>query len=229
MSKILLIEDDIALGAALEFSLLDENFEVQRSGTLAQARAFLQGCQPDVILLDVNLPDGSGYDFCKEIRQSSSVPIIFLTALDEEVNIVMGLELGANDYLAKPFGIRELVARIKVQLRTSQKDSAALLLSGNIKADLSCMTVSKGGCELSLTPLEYKLLVMLMQNPMQVMKREQILEAVSGSEGGFFDENTLSVYIKRLREKVEDDPRNPSLIITKRGTGYQWSAEVKRL
>lgn len=229
MERILLVEDDIALGDALVFSLLDEGFDVQQIGTLAQARAFLQDGYPDLILLDVNLPDGSGYDFCKELRQSSEVPIIFLTALDEEVNVVMGLELGGSDYLAKPFGIRELVARIKVQLRTSPKDSVTLLQSGNIKANLSHMTVTKGDCELSLAPLEYKLLVKMMQNPMQVMKREQILEAVSGSEGRFFDENTLSVYIKRLREKVEDDPRTPCLIITKRGAGYQWNAEVKRL
>ncbi|MDY3013856.1 MAG: response regulator transcription factor [Evtepia sp.] len=227
MSQILLVEDDMSLGAALEFSLSDEGFTVERARTLAQARISLQGAIPDVILLDVNLPDGSGYDLCKEIRQKSPVPIIFLTALDEEVNVVMGLELGANDYLTKPFGVRELIARIKVQLRTSQNKSKSLLSSRDIVVDLSQMTASKARQALSLTPLEYKLLVMMMQNPMKVMKREKILEAISGSEGSFFDENTLSVYIKRLREKIEDDPKVPALIITKRGAGYQWNAEVK--
>lgn len=227
MSRILLVEDDMALGSALEFTLSDEGYEVDRAENLQEAQSFFQRERYDIILLDVNLPDGNGYTFCKEVRSDSDIPIIFLTALNEEVNVVMGLELGANDYLAKPFGVRELLARIKVQLRSRQKKEGTVLVSDTVAADLSRMVVSKGASVLSLTALEYKLMVLFLQNPFSVLKREAILDAVSGSDGNYFDENTLSVYIKRLREKIEDDPQNPRFIVTKRGVGYQWNAEVK--
>ena len=227
MDRILMVEDDLALGTALEFSLNDEGYAVTRAGSIREVRACLQQESFHIILLDVNLPDGSGYDLCKEIRKHSGTPIIFLTALDEEANVVMGLELRANDYLTKPFGIRELLARIKVQLRTNPvSDARHLLLSGDLTADLAQTRISRKGQPLALTALEYKLLVMFLRNPLQTLKREDILLHISGEEGGYFDENTLSVYIKRLREKIEEDAKNPRYILTKRGLGYQWGVEV---
>lgn len=163
----------------------------------------------------------------RQIRKKWATPILFLTALDEEANVVMGLELGANDYLTKPFGIRELLARIKVQLRTNPvSDARHLLISGDLTADLAQTRIVRKGQPLALTALEYKLLVMFLRNPMQTLKREDILLHISGEEGGYFDENTLSVYIKRLREKIEEDAKNPRYILTKLGLGYQWGVEV---
>lgn len=227
MIKILLVEDDAALGYALEFSLRDEGYEVIRSTTLKDAENFFNNNDFNLILLDVNLPDGSGYDFCKYVRVKSKVPIIFLTALDDEVNIVMGLEIGGNDYLTKPFGFRELQARIKVQLRSIQEEIInEKIISGDIVVNMRNTQVFKKNQHLNLTALEYKLLILFMHNPLKTMKRDDILASISKEEEAFFDENTLSVYIKRLREKIEDDPKNPEYIVTQRGVGYRWNFEV---
>lgn len=152
-----------------------------------------------------------------------------MTALDDEVNIVMGLEIGANDYLAKPFGVRELVARIKVQLRSNKiKELKNILISNDITVNMSTANVYKNDEPLNLTALEYKLLILFMKNPLKNLERHEILGSITGSSDDvFFDENTLSVYIKRLREKIEDDPKNPNYIITKRGLGYKWDIEVR--
>lgn len=225
MNKILFVEDDVALGYALEFSLIDEGFNIKRACTINDAKNYFDKDDFDLILLDVNLPDGNGYDFCKYVRGISSIPIIFLTALEDEVNIVLGLELGANDYLSKPFGVRELVARIKVQLRSKQINN--ILISKDITTNLSTTDVYKNDELIKLTSLEYKLLILFMKNPLGILKRDTILGSITGVEDIFFDENTLSVYIKRLREKIEDDPKNPEYIITKRGLGYKWDAEVR--
>lgn len=228
MNKILFVEDDVALGYALEFSLNDEGFNIIRACSINEAKNCFSEEEFDLILLDVNLPDGNGYDFCKYIRQTSSVPIIFLTALDDEVNIVMGLEWGANDYLSKPFGVRELIARIKVQLRSKKtSSSSSVLISDDITVNLSSTDVYKKEVLLNLTALEYKLLILFMKNSLNILKRDDILGSVTSSEEIYFDENTLSVYIKRLREKIEDDPKNPKYIITKRGLGYKWDVNVR--
>lgn len=228
MTKILFVEDDDALGCALEFSLMDEGYNIIRACTINEAKNQFNKGEFELILLDVTLPDGSGYDFCKYVREKSSVPIIFLTALDDEVNIVMGLEIGANDYLAKPFRVRELLARIKVQLRLNKTDESKNVLSSNdITVNLSTTNVYKKNELLNLTALEYKLLILFMKNPLNILKRDDILGSVTGGDDIFFDENTLSVYIKRLREKIEDDPKNPNYIITKRGLGYKWNIDVR--
>lgn len=228
MTKILFVEDDDALGCALEFSLMDEGYNITRACTINEAKNQFNKDEFELILLDVTLPDGSGYDFCKYVRVKSSVPIIFLTALDDEVNIVMGLEIGANDYLAKPFRVRELLARIKVQLRLNKTDeSKNVLISNDINVNLSTTNVYKKNELLNLTALEYKLLILFMKNPLNILKRDDILGSVTGGDDVFFDENTLSVYIKRLREKIEDDPKNPNYIITKRGLGYKWNIDVR--
>lgn len=228
MDKILLVEDDVTLGYALEFSLTDEGYNVTRACTIDEAKNYFENDDFDLILLDVNLPDGNGYDFCKNIREKSVIPVIFLTALDDEVNVVMGLEIGVNDYISKPFGIRELVARIKVQLRSPKNQkSKNILISKDITVDLLTTDVYKKRELLSLTALEYKLLILFMKNPLSILKRDEILARISNYEEFYFDENTLSVYIKRLREKIEQDPKNPEYITTKRGLGYKWDIPVR--
>ena len=228
MTKILFVEDDDALGYALEFSLIDEGYKIIRACTIEDAKNNFNKDDFNIILLDVNLPDGNGYDFCKYVREKSSVPIIFLTALDDEVNIVMGLEIGGNDYLTKPFRVRELLARIKVQLRSNQLNQVKdKLTSKDITIDISTSHVYKKDELLNLTALEYKLLILFMYNPHKVMVRDDILGSITGEDDAFFDENTLSVYIKRLRVKIEDDPKNPQYIITKRGLGYKWNIAVR--
>ena len=228
MINILFVEDDMALGYALEFSLVDEGFNVLRVDTLQDARNKFSNEKFDIILLDVNLPDGNGYEFCKYVRRKSKVPIIFLTALDDEVNIVMGLEIGGNDYLTKPFGFRELLARINVQIRSRVENyKVEKLVSGAVMANLATTQGFKGDQLLNLTALEYKLLILFMSNPLKTIKRDDILAGISKDGEVFFDENTLSVYIKRLREKIEDNLKEPKYIITQRGVGYRWEVEVR--
>jgi two-component system response regulator VicR len=228
MSRILFVEDDISLGYALDFSLIDEGFEVVRVGTIQEAKSKFSKGNFDLILLDVNLPDGNGYDFCKYVREKSKIPIIFLTALDDEVNIVMGLQIGGNDYLTKPFGFRELLARIKVQLRSKLEESKKeKVISGDITVNIATTQAFKNEKLLSLTALEYKLLILFMHNPLKTMKRDDVLVNITIEEDAFFDDNTLSVYIRRLREKIEDDPRKPEYIVTQRGIGYRWNIKVR--
>ena len=179
----------------------------------------------DIILLDVMLPDGNGYDLCKEIRNIQDTPIIFLTACDEEVNIVMGLDIGGDDYITKPFRVRELISRIKAVLRRRGKnnESKKVLKFGNLSIHTLEARVYKNGEEVFLTSVEYKLLLILIQNKNTVLSRSQILEKLWDVTYDFVNDNTLTVYIKRLREKVEDDSTDPQHIITVRGLGYKWN------
>lgn len=229
MSSILLVEDDSVLAFSIEYSLKSEGFSVTVSNNLAEARkAFREGVF-DLVLLDVRLPDGSGYELCREIRETSPVPVIFLTACDEEVNIVMGLDLGADDYITKPFRIRELVSRMKAVLRRVKPgDNPEVLVSGDIEVHPLQARVIKGERELELTALEYRLLLTLLKHPRQVLSRPTILERLWDIGGEFVDDNTLSVYIRRLREKIEDNPANPRYIATIRGLGYKWDCDTGR-
>jgi len=174
------------------------------------------------------LPDGSGYELCKYIREKSDVPVMFLTALDEEVNVVLGLEIGGDDYITKPFRVRELLSRIKALLRRNSRNTSAgsKLKSGDITVDISDASVKKNDRDIILTAQEYKLLLIFMKKPCKIVKRDEILKELIEAEEVFFDENTLSVYIKRIREKLEDNPREPEYIITQRGLGYKWNKEV---
>ena len=226
MEKILVVEDDAALSRGLEYALTKEGFDVATAFDLKKANELFKSGNFQLILLDVMLPDGNGYDFCKQIRVTSTVPIIFLTACDEEVNIVLGLDIGGDDYITKPFRVRELISRIKVALRRSvstSSDASTTLRSGDINVYPLQASVKKGTAELNLTPAEYKLLVALMQNTGQILTREIILEKLWDVAGEFVDDNTLSVYIRRLREKLEDDPSEPKYILTVRGLGYKWN------
>lgn len=230
MSRILLVEDDVSLAMGIEFTLKDEGYEVIRADGVKSAEQLINNDRFELILLDVNLPDGSGYELCKSIRKNSLIPIIFLTALDEEVNVVLGLEIGGDDYITKPFRVRELLSRIKALLRRNSKNTLLgnKFISGDLILDLNTAVLRKNHADIVLTAQEYKLLLIFMSKPQIVMKRDEILsELLEGAEA-FFDENTLSVYIKRIREKVEKDSKNPEYIITLRGLGYKWDKAVEK-
>ena len=218
--KILLVEDDMTLAMGIEYSLKNEGFEVVNAPSLSKARENLEGI--DIILLDVTLPDGSGYDFCKEVRAIKDTPIIILTALDEEVNIVLGLDLGADDYLTKPVRVRELIARInsvarrrKIATESNEKIVYRDLIIYPLKYE-----VYKDNKKIYLTSAEYKLLLLFVENKGNVLTRKQLLEKIWDYEGDFVEEKTVTVYIKRLREKLLEDKEFP-YIETCRGVGYK--------
>ncbi|UFH65258.1 response regulator transcription factor [Clostridium cadaveris] len=225
MNKILVIEDDSTIILGIKYSLEQEGFLVREAKSLEEARNTLRNEDFHLMLLDVMLPDGNGYEFCKEVREKSDIPIIFLTALDDEVNVVMGLDLGGDDYISKPFRLKELMSRINAVLRrrgiSSEKNNAILNFN-----DISVFTlegkVTKNGEDLMLTTLEYKLLLTLCKNPKAVLSRNQILASLWDFQGDFVNDNTLTVYIKRLREKIEGNPVEPKFILTVRGIGYKW-------
>ncbi len=225
MVKILIVEDDSTIAFGVKYALEQEGFNVDIAKDLQEARDNISNNNYNIILLDVMLPDGTGYDLCKEIRNISEVPIIFLTACDEEVNIVMGLDIGGDDYMTKPFRIRELISRIKAVLRrksNNNEDNKKVLKLGNISIHTLEARVYKNNEEVFLTSVEYKLLLILIQNKNVVLSRSQILEKLWDVSYDFVNDNTLTVYIKRLREKIEDDSSNPDKIITVRGLGYKW-------
>lgn len=227
MTKILLVEDDEELVRGITYILEKENYIVRQSFTLKDARSLIKYEVFDLILLDVMLPDGSGYDFCREINSNKPVPVIFLTACAEEVNIVMGLDMGADDYITKPFKVKELVSRIKAVLRRSnpgqsRNTMSGIICSGEIRANLVEHRLFKGDKEIILTPTEFKLLSIFIQNPMKNIERDHIISKLWDIDGDYVDDGTLSVYIRRLREKLEKDPSRPEYLVTVRGVGYRW-------
>lgn len=230
MNKILLLEDDEALALGIEFTLKDEGYDVTRCACVQDAIKAFNKEEFNIVLLDVMLPDGSGYDVCKHIREKSEVPIIFLTACDDEVNVVLGLDIGGDDYITKPFRVRELISRIKAIQRRFEKKSVRknILKCGDIVLYTENAKVEKSGIEIILSSQEYKLLLIFMTNPNKIMNREEILDKLIEGAGSYFDTNTLSVYIKRVREKIEHDSSSPEYIITKRGLGYIWNSEVQK-
>ena len=231
MKRILVVEDDETLAMGIKYALEQEGWKVSLAYNLETARKNSIGGGIDLILLDVMLPDGNGFSLCREVRKVSDLPIIFLTARDEEVNIVLGLESGADDYITKPFRLKELISRIRANLRRATGSKgisfSKIIRSGGLVLDIVEKKVFLDDVELSLTPTEHKLLLTFMQNPYTVLNRDKLLEKVWELDGEFIDDNTLSVHIRRLREKIESDPSNPSYIITVRGFGYKWSAESK--
>lgn len=223
--RILLVEDDITLAMGIEYSLENEGFEVKHAEDINSAKEFISSFDFDMVLLDVTLPDGNGFTLCKEIRKNSDIPIIFLTACDEEVNIVMGLDMGADDYLTKPIRVRELVARINAVCRrkgiSKEKENTDEIICKDLKVYPLKYEVYKGNEKLQLTSGEYKLMLMLIENTGNVLTRKQLLEKLWDIEGDFIEEKTLNVYIKRLREKLGECSEN-SYIETVRGIGYKW-------
>lgn len=225
MSRILLLEDDLSLVNGLTLAFKKEGFELDVARTMKEANAIWADGKYELLVLDVSLPDGSGFEFCRHVRTTSKVPIIFLTASDEEISIIMGLDIGGDDYITKPFKLGVLLSRIHALLRRASDFSAAKteLESNGIKVLLLQGQALKNGELLDLTAGEYKLLCMLMQNPNTVLPKEKILDKLWDSEGNYIDNNTLTVYIRRLRIKVEDNPSDPQMILTVRRMGYKWN------
>jgi two-component system response regulator VicR len=225
MIRILLVEDDKTIAAGIEYSLLQEGFFPVLCHDYKTAKKLLEQEleQFDLCLFDLSLPDGSGYDLCNLVKKRSQIPVIFLTVIDDEVNVVMGLDMGADDYITKPFRIRELISRIKSVLRRYPREGQTRdrLDIGNVQINVREGKVYKQGTEIILTALEYRLLLIFANHLGQVLSRTQILEQLWDVAGDFVNDNTLTVYIKRLRGKLEDDPQNPTLIRTVRGLGYK--------
>lgn len=219
--QIFVLEDDSAIALGLSYSLESEGYTVTLCKTVKDALETVQKRDFALYILDLTLPDGSGYDVCRAVKQKGDFPVLFLTAFDDEANVVMGLELGADDYISKPFRVKELQARIKSVLRrykTEPPDGTVHLR--NLEIHTSEAKVYKNGVEIILTAMEYRLLLILLNNRGRVLSRTALLENIWDVEGDFVNDNTLTVYIKRLRDKIEDEPDCPSMIKTVRGMGY---------
>ena len=222
MIQILIIEDDRHIGEGLQFLLESEGYCAELAMSVSEGREKLEKGKTQLLILDVNLPDGSGFEFFQKI-QSKKIPVICLTALDEEKNIVKGFNLGADEYITKPFRPRELVSRVKNVIRlTGIEDSRKQeLIIGNVSIHLEEKVAYKNGKQLELTALEYKVLLLFFENRGRILTRNQILSHIWDDSGNFVNDNTLTVYIKRLREKIEDNPYEPDIIKTVRGMGYK--------
>ena len=223
--NILIVEDDHTIASGIQYSLEQDGFHTTVCHDVESATQEIQERinKIDLCLLDLSLPDGSGYDLCKRVKAQSDTPVIFLTAVDDEVNVVMGLDMGADDYITKPFRIRELLSRIKTVLRIYNKTSVTktFVEIENIRIYLTEAKVYKNSEEVILTALEYRLLLIFSNHIGQVLTRNQLLEQIWDVAGDFVNDNTLTVYIKRLREKLEDIPQQPKIIKTVRGLGYK--------
>ncbi|AGA57091.1 response regulator with CheY-like receiver domain and winged-helix DNA-binding domain [Thermobacillus composti KWC4] len=225
--NILLVEDDRTIASGLKYSLEQEQYTVTLCYDAASAKEEIEaGLERfSLCIFDLSLPDGSGYELCQLVKRRSDVPVIFLSAIDEEVNVVMGLDMGADDYITKPFRIRELLSRMKSVLRRYQHQhppqAKNVVDIGDVRIHTLEGKVYKRGREIALTALEYRLLLVFASHVGQVLTRSQLLEQIWDVAGDFVNDNTLTVYIKRLREKLEDDPQHPAIIKTVRGLGYK--------
>lgn len=219
--KLFLLEDDNAIATGLCYSLKNEGYDVVLSQNVKDAIRIINDDKLDLYILDLTLPDGSGYDVCRVIKQKGDLPVIFLTAYDDEVNVVMGFEFGADDYITKPFRLKELLVRIKSVLRRYSNESAdGIIKYRNLTINTNEAKVFKDSQEVILTSMEYKLLLILLNNRGKVMSRTKLLENIWDIDGDFVEDNTLTVYIKRLRDKIEEAPNKPVVIKTVRGLGY---------
>lgn len=225
MSRILFLEDDLSLINGLTYAFRKQGFELDVARTIMEANTFWADGKYDLLVLDVSLPDGTGFDFCKKVRQVSKVPIMFLTASDDEMNIIMGLDIGGDDYITKPFKLGVLVSRINALLRRAKDFDTedTKLQSNGIKVLLLQGQAFKNGELLDLTAAEYKLLCLFMKNPNVVLTKEQILDKLWDCEGNYIDNSTLTVYMRRLRMKIEDNPSAPQMLLTVRRMGYKWN------
>ena len=218
---IFLLEDDEAIGIGLTYSLGNEGYNVTLAKSVKEAEKIIDEKEFSLYILDLTLPDGSGYDVCKRIKAKGDLPVIFLTAYDDEVNVIMGFELGADDYISKPFRVKELMLRIKsVMRRYSNETSDGIIKINNLKINTNEAKVYKNNEEIILTAMEYRLLLILLSNRGKVLSRTALLENIWDVAGDSVEDNTLTVYIKRLRDKIEEDPAKPEFIKTVRGLGY---------
>lgn len=220
MSRILLVEDDIQLAKNLSLFLSSEGFTVVHATGQASGIETFENGHFDCVLLDLSLGDGSGFTVCTSIKAVSDIPVIFLTASADEACTVAGFEVGADDYISKPFRPRELVARMKNAMRKNNRPTSSLTC-GNVTIDSSRGLVTKNGEEVYLSALEYRLLLVFFSNKDKLLTRDRLSEELWSVSGEYVSDNTLNVYMKRLREKIEDDPQNPSIILTVRGLGYK--------
>lgn len=225
MKWILLVEDDLSLINGLSFAVKKQGYMLDVAHTKDEADRLWENGAYDLVILDVSLPDGSGFDICKRIRQASKVPIMFLTAMDEETDIIMGLDIGGDDYITKPFKLAVFMSRINALLRRSDNFNQAdtELNSNGIRVQVLKGEVYKNDVQVELTAREYKLLCLFMENPDKILSPEQILNWLWDCDENYVDNNSLTVYIHRLRTKIEDDPGNPKRIVTVRRMGYKWN------
>lgn len=220
MPRIFLVEDDKAIAKNLMLLLRSEGFTVTHASTQGEALAALNGNKFDLALIDISLPDGNGFIVCTEIKEMQNIPVIFLTASGGEASVVTGLNMGADDYITKPFRPRELIARIGTSLRKSGRTGSEFEICG-LHINTASGVVKKNGSEIFLSALEYRLLLVFINNPKNIITRGMLLDELWDAAGEFVNDNTLTVYIKRLRLKIEDDPSSPQIILTVRGTGYR--------
>lgn len=220
MNHILIVEDDREIAENLLFLLKKEGFSAESAATREEALDRTARKRFDLILMDVMLPDGNGYSLCTTIKRETDIPVIFLTAMGDEGSIVTGFDLGADDYIAKPFKPLELISRVKNTLRRSGKSRSLFLIDG-LEVDTVKGIVRRNGKEIMLSALEYRLLLVFLNRQGEVLSRMRLLEEIWDIAGDYVNDNTLTVYIKRLREKIEEDPANPRIITTVRGRGYR--------
>lgn len=218
--KILIVEDDISIVRSLSALLKSEGFDTVSAYDVKSAGDKISEMRFDLVLLDINLPDGNGFSLCKKIKSVSDSPVIFLTASSDEFSVVTGLDIGADDYIEKPYRPRELISRIRSVLRRSGK-SQSIISFGNVSIDTEKGIVTKNGSDVFLSALEYRLLLVFLNNPGVILTRNKLLSEIWDIAGDYVNDNTLTVYIKRLRDKIEDDIQNPQIILTVRGLGYK--------
>ncbi len=225
MKRLFLLEDDLSLINGLSYAVKKQGYELEIARTTLEADALWADGKYDLVILDVSLPDGSGFDFCRKIRRTSKVPVMFLTAADEETDIIMGLDMGGDDYITKPFKLAVFLSRVNALLRRSENFNAAAaeLDSNGINIQLLKGEVYKKGKLVDLTASEYKLLCLFMENPDKILSPEQILGRLWDCNESYIDNNSLTVYVRRLRTKIEDDPGEPRRIVTVRSMGYKWN------
>ena len=231
--RILVVEDDRAVARGLIYALEHEGFDVIHAATVADALRLARERAPRLVLLDVRLPDGSGFDVCRTLRaEGGRMPILMLTARDEEMDKVLGLELGADDYVVKPYALRELLSRIRALLRRAYGDLAAeqagtvqQLTFGDVTLDVERMRVMRGGEMVDLTPTEFRLVRHLVANPGRPFSRDELIESVWGYESGIGSDRTVDVHMRHLRQKLEDEPSAPKWLVTVRGVGYAFEPD----
>lgn len=225
MKRLFLLEDDLSLINGLSFAIKKQGYEIDVARTMVEADGLWTEGKYDLVILDVSLPDGSGFEFCRKLRRTSKIPIMFLTAADEETDIIMGLDIGGDDYITKPFKLAVFLSRINALLRRSENFNTAVteLDANDIHINLLKGEVYKQGRQLDLTASEYKLLCLFLENQDQILSPEQILGKLWDCDESYIENNSLTVYIRRLRTKIEDHPGEPKRIITVRGMGYKWN------
>ena len=224
--NILIVEDDTALNTGIMMSLKQNEYSFTQCYSFEEAENKVLNNEYDLVLLDVNLPDGNGFELCKKIREFSQVPIIFLTAKDLEIDELTGLEIGGDDYITKPFSLMILRARVARLLKRHKKDVSREIIIGDFSFDFEKMVFYKSGCKVELSKTEQRLLGVLINNKGNILKRDMLMDKIWNDEDEYFDENALSVVIKRLRNKLEDNPSKPKYIKTVYGLGYKWVVDL---